>query len=139
MLDAAVHKYGADPRRIALTGLSQGGHGTWELARRNSQLFRAIVPLCGYPATYAAGEMERNRSAATVIAQTLKGLPVWAIHGTADSAVPVALTDMIVDAFRAQGAEVRVSRYEGVGHDCWSRAYADPAVAAFLRAATEPR
>ena len=133
MLDAAVDKYGADPRRIALTGLSQGGHGTWELARRHPRRFRALAPLCGYPATYAAGEMERNRAAAGQIAQALREVPVWAIHGTADTAVPVALTDMIVEALRTAGADPRVSRYEGVGHDCWSRAYADQALAEFLR------
>ena len=149
ILSRAQAKYGADPARAAVTGLSQGGHGSWELARRNPRLFRAVAPLCGYAAAPAHGwarfdrerdwNVDAHRAAAASIADALRGHPVWTVHGDADTSVPIALTDVVVDALRARGAEPHVERYAGVGHDCWTRAYADAALAAFLRDATKPR
>jgi hypothetical protein len=40
---------------------------------------------------------------------------------------------VVVEALRARGASPRVSLYPGTGHDCWTRAYADPGLARFLR------
>lgn len=149
ILERAQTKYGADPARTAITGLSQGGHGSWELARRNPLRFRAVAPLCGYAAAPAQGwakfdrerdwDVAAHRAAATAIAEALHDHPIWTVHGDADTAVPIALTDVVVDALRAKGALPHVERLAGVGHDCWTRAYADPRLAAFLREATTPQ
>jgi predicted esterase len=143
ILDEALDLHGADPARVAITGLSQGGHGAWELARRHPARFRAVAPLCGYPAAPARGwrefdarrdfGLEHQAPAAGPIADALRATPVWAFHGEADTAVPANLTSVVVEALRARGASPRVSLYPGTGHDCWTRAYADPGLARFLR------
>jgi pimeloyl-ACP methyl ester carboxylesterase len=149
ILDAALDRHGADPLRVAVTGLSQGGHGAWELARRHPARFRAVVPLCGYPAAPARGwrdfdarrdfGLEHQSPAAGPIADALRGVPVWAVHGEADAAVPASLTTVVVEALSARGAAPRLTLYQGVGHDCWTRAYADPELARFLRESCAPR
>src|SRR5690606_33784366 len=48
ILDAAIDEFGADPRRVVLTGLSQGGHGSWIIASRNPGRFARVAPVCGY-------------------------------------------------------------------------------------------
>jgi predicted peptidase len=66
-----------DSRRVYLTGVSQGGIGTWGLASdpRYVGLFAAIAPVCG-------GLPDRpNRRA-----EVLKATPVWAFHGSNDEA-----------------------------------------------------
>jgi poly(3-hydroxybutyrate) depolymerase len=50
MLDEVSGRYNVDPNRVLLTGLSQGGHGTWVLGARHPERWAALVPVCGYPA-----------------------------------------------------------------------------------------
>jgi predicted peptidase len=39
--------YNVDEHRIYLTGLSKGGHGTWGVASKMTEIFAAIAPICG--------------------------------------------------------------------------------------------
>ncbi len=48
MLDDVTGRYNVDPNRVLLTGLSQGGHGTWVLGARHPERWAALVPVCGY-------------------------------------------------------------------------------------------
>ncbi|MCY2959904.1 MAG: alkaline phosphatase D family protein [Planctomycetota bacterium] len=143
LLDCTIREQHVDPRRIAITGLSQGGHGAWELARRHPGRFVCAAPICGYPAPPARGwkdfdrardwTIDAARSAASGIADALRGLPIWSAHGDADPAVPVEFTDVVVEALRARGATPTYERFAGVAHDAWIRAYGEPALAAWLR------
>jgi predicted peptidase len=142
LLAGAERVHGVDPARVALTGLSQGGHGVWELARRSPGRFAALAPICGYPAAPGRAwrqfdpardwSTERARPAAQAIAAAIGSVPVWAFHGDADAAVPVALTDVVIDALRQRGAEPRYTRLPGVGHDAWTHAYQRSGLAAWL-------
>ena len=98
-----------DTERIYLTGLSMGGYGSWYLAARRPELFAAALPICG-------GGDERQ-------AERLVGLPIWAVHGDADRAVPVARSRHMVKAIRRAGGKPRYSEFGGVGHNSWTRAY----------------
>ena len=54
-------------------------------------------------------------------------LPIWAFHGDADRAVDVAGSQKIVDAIKdAGGEQVKLTIYEGVGHNSWTQTYANP-------------
>ncbi|MFI4897395.1 MAG: prolyl oligopeptidase family serine peptidase, partial [Phycisphaerales bacterium JB059] len=59
MLDLAIAEFGADPQRVGITGLSQGGHGTIALATAHPDRFRAAAPVCGYTKLRFTGEGER--------------------------------------------------------------------------------
>jgi predicted peptidase len=101
-----------DSRRVYLTGLSMGGFGTWELVARYPDAFAAAVPICG------GGDVAR--------AARLVQVPIWAVHGDRDQTVPVRYSQTMIDALRAAGANPRYSELTGVGHECWTAAYADP-------------
>jgi len=116
MLDAAFKQYSLDADRVYLTGLSQGGHGTWALAARHPERWAAIAPICGY------GDPK-------VIADPIKALPVWCFHGDADQAVPVAQSQAMVDAIKAAGGDPKLTIYPGVGHNSWDKAYRDESLA----------
>ena len=111
-----------DPDRILLTGLSLGGHGSWAWAVANPRLFAAVAPIAGWGDTGQAC--------------ALRDLPVWAVHGDADNAVPPAGSTAMVRALEACGPRTppRLSLYPGVGHDSWTQTYADPAFNAWLLA-----
>ena len=75
-----------------LTGLSQGGIGTWGLASdpKYARRFAAIAPVCG---GFTRGSRKR--------AETLSDTPVWAFHGANDSILPVSLSDESIAALQA--------------------------------------
>ena len=43
----AFAKYPIDPDKVYLTGLSQGGFGTWATAAQHPEKFAAVAPVCG--------------------------------------------------------------------------------------------
>lgn len=110
MVDAVLREYAVDPARQYLTGLSQGGHGTWVLGARHASRWAAIAPICGY------GDPE-------ALAPKLKDMPIWCFHGDADQAVPVAQSQKMVEAIKAAGGNPKLTIYPGVGHNSWDKAY----------------
>jgi predicted peptidase len=133
-----------DPQRVVLTGLSQGGHGTWVLGARHPELWAALGPVCGYAAARRRDDVGRIPAdafggTAAELAKPLASMPVWAFHGAIDDVVPVAETEMMIAALRAAGGTPRVTIVPEVGHGVWSRAYDDPEFAAWLFAQRRAR
>jgi predicted peptidase len=134
LLDAARRRYAIDPSRIYLTGLSQGGHGSWVLGARHAGLWAAVVPICGYagarrgdpglPAPFAGTAME--------LSGALVATPIWAFHGESDDTVPVGETRTLVKALQAGGGKPRVTVFPGVGHNSWEPAYRDEVLPRWL-------
>ncbi len=122
-LKEASREYRCDPDRVYLTGLSLGGHGAWHLGAALPELFAAVVPICGF-----ASYQEDDSTVAAKIAARLKDTPVWAFHGDADKAVPVAASRRLVGLLRDAGGEVQYTEYAGVGHNAWDKTYSDPAL-----------
>ncbi len=112
MLDAAKKEWQVDTSRLYLTGLSQGGHGTWAIGAMHKDLWAAIAPICGY------GDPKE-------FAEPLKAMPTWVFHGDADTAVPVKQSNDIVAALTAAGGKPKLTVYPGVGHNSWDKAYRD--------------
>ncbi len=111
-LDDVMAAYKVDPKRVLLTGLSMGGHGSWDLATAMPERFAAVVPICG------PGEPEA--------ADRLKALPVWTFCGDADRDDTVLNLRAMVGALKRQGGTARLTEYRGVGHNSWDRAYNNP-------------
>ena len=101
--------YNIDDSRLYLTGLSQGGHGTWAIAAKHPDLFAAIAPICGW------GDEE--------IAKKLTKLPIWAFHGDKDDAVDVERSRELEKWINAAGGSCKLTIYPGVGHFSWDNAY----------------
>jgi len=101
-----------DEKRIYLTGLSMGGFGTWIWAGDRPDRFAAIAPVCG------GGEVKR--------AEMLKDIPIWVFHGAKDSTVPVSRSQVMVDALKELGADVRFTIYPEANHDSWTETYNNP-------------
>ncbi len=114
LLSEFVDTHRVDEDRIYLTGFSRGGYGAWMLAMHDRGRFAALVPVCGAaPFPYHVW--------------IDKDLPIWAFHGADDDAIPLSESTRMLERLR-QTMEVRpkFTVYEGVGHDAWGPAYADP-------------
>ena len=108
-----------DRQRLYVTGLSMGGFGSWQLMDRYPKLFAAGVPICG------GGKAES--------AKNLVDIPIWAFHGDADGVVKADLSKLMIKAIeKAGGKKARLTLYPGVGHNSWSRAYANEEVYKWL-------
>ena len=115
LLDEIARTHRVDPDRVYVTGLSAGGGGTWALLLQEHERFAAAIPICG--AGSRAG------------IQRLIDLPIWVFHGADDPRQPLEESTRLVDAIqKAGGTQVKLTVYPGVGHDAWTRTYADPAV-----------
>jgi len=114
-----THFY-VDPDRCLATGLSLGGHGVWDWACAYPNDLAAIAPVCGHgdPARVAA----------------MRGVPVRAYHGDADTVVSIELQRACVDALRAAGGSASFTVYPGVGHGSWVPAYEDAGLVPWLLA-----
>jgi predicted peptidase len=125
VLDRAREEFTIDPARIALTGLSQGGHGTWVIGSRHPELFSKLAPICGYgdPASIAPGAAQ---------------VPVRAFHGMKDNVIPVSQSQTIVDAIRSidSNADVVLKCYPNADHNSWDQAYRNEDLGRWL---TSPR
>lgn len=149
MLDAAIAEGLVDPTRVALTGLSQGGHGTWVLNAMAPDRFRAIMPVCGYsnpprdrsnPDLSKRGWVFEPESELVLdIVAAAREKPVWVSHGADDEVVPPSESEGLVEMLRESGTEVRFDLYPGVGHGSWIPAYAEPELAAWFVEHTLPR
>lgn len=106
------------PNRIALIGVSMGGHGVWDLAWRNPGLFAALMPLCGACPPQRAHEIER--------------IPVWGFHGTEDQDVPFERTRDFFSLLESLGWEARLSVLTGVGHRCTQEVFSTFDVTSWL-------
>jgi predicted peptidase len=109
LIDAVCKEYRVDTDRIYLTGVSQGGYGTWDLIAREPALFAAAMPVCG------GGDPAQ--------AEKLTELPIWAFHGDEDPLVPVERSRDMIAAIKHAGGEPKYTEYKGVGHESWTPTY----------------
>lgn len=110
--------YKIDKSRIYVGGLSMGGMGTFELVRRNPNVFAAAFPICG--------------GANPKISKKLSKLDWWVFHGDADTVVPEKCSAEMVKAMENIGINIKYSLYPGVGHNSWDNAFAEPELLTWL-------
>lgn len=128
-LERTRREVSIDAGRIYLTGLSQGGAGTWAIGAKHPEMFAAIAPVCGFGDGEAVGP-------------ALREMPIWAMHGEKDDVVPIGQSEKLVNAAAGQRtvelnpasgsslkpgtkSPLRFSRFADLNHGCWDRAYRD--------------
>jgi predicted peptidase len=124
LLESLRKELPVDPKRLYVTGLSMGGYGTWDLITRLPDTFAAAVPICGGGDETKAGAIAK--------------IPQWIFHGGADNVVMPDRSRHMVEALKKAGAEPKYTEYEGVGHNSWDRAYAEPELWTWLFSQKRP-
>ena len=117
-LEATQREYSTDQSRTYLTGLSQGGRGTWMIASRHPNRFAAIAPICGF----TDPSVDKN-----ALARSIAHLPIWCFHGDADDVIkPEQSRDMIAALNQHNAPNVKYTEYPKVNHNSWDQAYTEP-------------
>ena len=94
-----------DLDKIAVTGFSDGGNGSWFFSQFYSSLFSAAIPMAtSYDTTKSNGNIEPI------------GIPLYVIHGNDDTLFPIETTEGFVNASIDAGSNVTFVIAAGLGH-----------------------
>ena len=125
-------RYNVDEERVFATGISRGGHLTWDLAVRNPDLFCAIAPMIGSPRiTLNAGQNNFR------YLENVARLPIRDLQGARDDPAMVFSVRLAFEMLRGYGAaDCELIEFPRLGH-----AFELDAVdwGAFLSGARRPR
>ncbi len=126
ILDDAAKHLRVDGKRVALAGMSQGGHGTWMIGARHPERWRCLVPVCGY-------------GRAQTVATRLRRMPLWCFQGMKDDVVSPHETQEIVrwlrEFQRDEGIDstlVRATFLPDANHNSWDPAFATEELPAWI-------
>jgi len=119
ILDALLSEFPIDPRRVYVLGQSVGGYGVVNLISKKPERFAAAIILCPTP-----GALTHVPRAATV--------PVWIFQGDTDLFGRLAGSRALVAALKQAGGHPRYTEYPNLGHDIWTRVFAEPEIVPWL-------
>jgi predicted peptidase len=95
MIGQAEATRNVDDDRLYVTGLSNGGGGTWNMLSRYPDTFAAAIPICGVT------------PASDFVASRLLDEPVWAFHARNDTVVSVNVSRGVVNNILSVANEPR--------------------------------
>jgi predicted esterase len=133
VLEQETDEFHGDPAHMYLSGLSMGGYGAWELVRQNPGRWAAVAIAAG--GIFWSYEPDRWLKASTLpaeYAQAAGRTPVWLFHGAEDNVVAPRQDELLYSALKSAGGHVRLWVYQGLKHDCWTRAYDEPELPRWL-------
>jgi predicted peptidase len=100
LLDMVMAHYAIDKKRVAVTGYSMGGTGSWHLAEKFPERFSAAIPIASRPPASAAGWR----------------LPVLAIHSRDDQVVPFDPAAARIAELQKAGVNAKLIALTGIAH-----------------------
>lgn len=111
VLDWVKRNYACDTTRVYVLGMSLGGYGTMDVCATYPDRIAAGMAFCG-------GSSLKDVSG-------LGKLPFWIIHGTADRAVPIRQSKIVVEKLKESGNDTRLlyDWWQGANHGAPARLF----------------
>jgi predicted peptidase len=100
LLDMVMARYAIEKTRVAVSGFSMGGTGSWHLADKFPDRFSAAIPVAGRPPASASGWR----------------LPVLAIHSRDDHVAPFGPTAARIAELQNAGVNAKLISLTGITH-----------------------
>jgi phospholipase/carboxylesterase len=111
ILETVRSRYNVDPKKLLLTGMSDGGTFSYVTGLEHTSPFTHLAPVA---ATFHPVMAEMAD------AQRLRGLPIHIVHGTLDWMFPVQTARITRDVLAAAGADVTYREIDNLSH-CYPR------------------
>lgn len=105
LVNDIAREYPVDRSRVYAVGFSMGASGVWRVAHDYPRMFAALV---------SVGGMYEKPLA---VDGKLKQIPVWMIHGSADTEASPSGAKETFLAFQKSGGQGRFSMLDGKGHN----------------------
>jgi predicted peptidase len=100
LLEGVLAGYNVDTKKIAVTGFSMGGTGSWHFAAEYPERFSAAIPVAGRPPESASGWR----------------LPILAIHSRDDQVAPIGPTETRIAELQKSGVNAKLIALTGITH-----------------------
>src|SRR6202030_963719 len=100
LLDMVLARYSIDKKKVAVTGFSMGGAGSWHFAEKFPERFSAAIPVAGRPPASASGWR----------------FPVLAIHSRDDQVAPFDPTQARIAELQKAGVNAKLIPLNGITH-----------------------
>ena len=100
LLDMVATHYSIDKKKVAVTGYSMGGQGSWHWAEKFPDRFSAAIPVAGRPPASASGWR----------------IPVLAIHSRDDQVAPFDPTKARIEELQKTGVNAKLIALTGITH-----------------------
>src|SRR5215467_585900 len=100
LLDMVLARYPIDKKKVAVTGFSMGGTGSWHFAEKFPERFSAAIPVAGRPPASPFGWR----------------LPVLAIHSRDDQVAPFDPTEARIAELQKAGVSAKLIPLTGITH-----------------------
>lgn len=107
ILELVRGRWNLDPRKLLLTGMSDGGTFCYVTGLESASPFTHLAPVAAtfHPLMAEMADAER-----------LRGLPVYLVHGRLDWMFPVQVARQTRDALSAAGADVTYRELDDLSH-----------------------
>jgi len=100
LLEMIVARYPIDRKKVAVTGYSMGGTGSWHIAEKFPERFSAAIPIASRPPASPSGWR----------------LPVLAIHSRDDQVAPFDPTQARIAELQKAGVNATLIPLTGITH-----------------------
>jgi len=100
LIEGVLASYNIDRKKIAVTGFSMGGAGTWHFAAKYPERFSAAIPVAGRPTPSAEGWH----------------VPVLAIHSRNDEVVPIGPAEARIAELKKAHVRAELIVLTGISH-----------------------
>lgn len=131
LVDGIKRRYNVDESRIYLTGISDGGTGTYYLGMRAATLWAACMPMNGHPGVLANPEVGADGQ---LYPENMANCPWRIVNGGRDRLYPAASVEPLIAMFRRGGIPLDFQVYPEAGHDTSWWPQERPKYEAFLAA-----
>ena len=114
IIDSVKRTYNIDENRVALSGVSDGGTGTFFFAMRNTTPFASFLPLNGFILVL------RNRDLplrGALFPQNMINKPFFVVNGGQDPLYPTTRVDRFINGFEQGGLQVVYRPQPEAGHN----------------------
>ncbi|MEQ1760526.1 MAG: dienelactone hydrolase family protein [Vicinamibacterales bacterium] len=106
--------FNVDESHVYVTGISDGGTGTYYLAMRQATLWSACMPLNGHPLVLANPDVGADGQ---LYAGNLVNCPMQAVNGGRDQLYPASSVEPFIEMMKKGGVDLTWHVYPEAGHD----------------------
>jgi len=114
LVDRLKRKYNVDEARVSLTGISDGGTGTYFFAMRAATLWAACLPLNGHPSVLANPDAGADGQ---LFAYNMANCPLYIVNGGRDRLYPAASVAPLIEMLEKGGVPLVWQVHPEAGHD----------------------
>jgi len=128
-------RYNVDEAQTYLTGISDGGTGTYYLAMREASLWSACLPLNGHPLVLANPDVGADGQ---LYVGNLVNCPIQAVNGGRDQLYPASSVEPFVAMMKRAGVDLTWHVHPDARHDTSWWPVERPSFEQFVRAHPRP-